>query len=454
MGSLKRLKEIIFEKKKLGDSDVKGLLINFSIPSILAIIVNGLYGVIDSIFVGQGIGAVAIGAIAIMQPFIGIIITFGTVISTGAISVLSRSLGEKNEEKSKLCFGNSMTLIVGMSILVSIIGITFLNPILRVMGASGEIFILAREYMRVILIGMIFMAPSFIIGQLLKAEGNAKESMIILVIGSVTNIILDYIFIIVLKRGIAGAAYATTIAYFLSFIYGLLMMMKVSSIFTLKKKYFKLKINILKEMLSIGFSSFISQGAGNVATIVANNVMMNVGGENLITAIGIFAILQNFVFMPISGITQSMQPIIGYNYGEGRFDKVKETVELTLKYVFNVALINSIFVIVFTWQLSGIFIKGNNEILNYAVPYIRLGLVFACFGAQQWVGGTVFRSLGMANKAYLFSILRMIIIFMPSMIILGNLIGPLGCWISYALADLLSGLISRKYIMRTINKLI
>ncbi|MDB2104212.1 MATE family efflux transporter [Clostridium paraputrificum] len=453
MSTINKLKKYIFGKKDLSDKDVKGLLISFSIPSILAIIVNGLYSVIDSIFVGRGVGEVAIGAIAIIQPFIGIIITLGTVISTGAMSVLSRSLGENDNEKAKICFGNSMTLISTMSILVCIIGTIFLNPILRIMGAEGEIFILGRQYMRIILVGMIFMAPSFLFGQLLRAEGKAKESMVILVIGSISNIILDYIFIIVFKGGATGAALATTIAYFLSFLYALFMMAKFSSVFVLKIKYLRLKVSIIKEMLSIGISSFISQGAGNVATIVANNVMVQVGGERLITSIGIFAIIQNFVFMPISGITQSMQPIIGYNYGRGNLEKIKETVKLTLKYVFIVALVNSIIVMLFTAPIVRLFIKGDSEVLAYSVPYIRLGIIFACFGAQQWVGGTVFRSLGMAKRAYFFAVLRMIIIFMPSMIILGNTIGELGCWISYTLADLLSGLVSKRYILRFLNKL-
>ena len=453
MSTINKLKKYIFGKKDLSDKDVKGLLISFSIPSILAIIVNGLYSVIDSIFVGRGVGEVAIGAIAIIQPFIGIIITLGTVISTGAMSVLSRSLGENDNEKAKICFGNSMTLISTMSILVCIIGTIFLNPILRIMGAEGEIFILGRQYMRIILVGMIFMAPSFLFGQLLRAEGKAKESMVILVIGSISNIILDYIFIIVFKGGATGAALATTIAYFLSFLYALFMMAKFSSVFVLKIKYLRLKVSIIKEMLSIGISSFISQGAGNVATIVANNVMVQVGGERLITSIGVFAIIQNFVFMPISGITQSMQPIIGYNYGRGNLEKIKETVKLTLKYVFIVALVNSIIVMLFTAPIVRLFIKGDSEVLAYSVPYIRLGIIFACFGAQQWVGGTVFRSLGMAKRAYFFAVLRMIIIFMPSMIILGNTIGELGCWISYTLADLLSGLVSKRYILRFLNKL-
>ena len=453
MGNLKDFKNNIFGTKNLHDSNVKGLLINFSIPTILAIIVNGMYGFVDSMFVGQGIGETAIGAIAIIQPFIGILITFGTVISTGGMSVISRSLGEDNKEKSKLCFGNCLILIIIGAIVLCFISSLFLDQLLYIMGARNEIFTLGKDYMRIILIGLIFMAPSYLIGQLLKSEGKAKESMIILVIGSVSNMILDYLFIIVFKWGISGAAIATSLAHFLSFSYALLKIVKLSNVFEFKKKYFIIDKPILIEITSIGMSSFISQASGNIATIVANNVMMNIGGQQLITSIGIFAIIQNFVFMPIMGITQSMQPILGFNYGKGRMDKVLETVHLTLKSVFKVSLINTIIVLLFTWQITSLFVPNNSEILAYAVPNIRLAILFACIGSQQWVGGTVFRSLGMSKKAYFFSVLRMILIFMPSVIILGSLLGSIGCWIAYALADLLSGLISRIYIYKELEKI-
>ena len=346
-----------------------------------------------------------------------------------------------------------MTIIVSISIIISIISIIFLEPILGILGAKGEILLLGKEYFSIFLIGIPFMATAFIFGQLLRSEGKSKESMIILVIGSLTNIILDYIFMIIFKWGIQGAALATTIANFLSFIYGIIKMLKGSSILEIKWKYFKLDFKLVREMFSIGVSSFISQIVSNLGLLVANKVMINVGGIELMPAIGLFGMIQNLVFMPVSGVTQAMQPILGYNYGDKRIDKVLKAIKLTLKYVFFIVLFTSMMAMVFTREIAWLFLEGDASILEYAVPNIRIALLFAAIGALQWVGGTAFRAIGMANKAYLFSLLRMVIIFIPCISILGNLLGPIGCWLSYAFADLLSGIISRRYLIKSIKKL-
>ncbi|SHJ08480.1 putative efflux protein, MATE family [Clostridium cavendishii DSM 21758] len=453
MSKIKALKEYLFGKVELSDENVNRLLINLSIPTILAIVVNNLYQIINSIFVGKVIGEVAIGAVAIVSPFIGIILTFIMMVSTGGMSILSRSLGEGNKEKAKMCFGNSITLTVSIAILLTIVGYIFLDSIIRILGASGDIYLLSKDYLVIFMFGIIFMAPSFMFGQLLRAEGKARESMIILIIGSVTNILSDFIFIVFLRWGVKGAALSTTLANILSFSYGLIMILKRSSVLEAKLKYFNINFLVIKEIISIGLSSFISQGAGNIAILIANRVMINIGGAKLITAIGLFGMIQNLVFMPVAGVTQGMQPILGYNYGRERLDKVREVVRLTLKYVFFIALFNSAIVCIFTRQVAGLFVKSDTSVLGYAVPNIRIAIMFAAFGAQQWVGGTVFRAVGMAKKAYFFSVLRMILIFTPSIMILGYTLGPIGCWLSYALADLASGLISKRYLLNFIDKL-
>lgn len=453
MNSIRNLKEYIFGQIDIDNENVIRLLISLSIPSILAVVVNNLNQIINSILVGKVIGEGAIAAVAIVSPFIGILITVSMMVSTGGMSILSRSLGEKNIEKAKICFANSITLTVVLSIILSIGGYIFLDGILSLLGAKGDILLLSKSYLRIFLIGMIFMALAFIFGNLLRAEGKSKESMMILVIGSISNIFLGYVFILVFNFGIEGAAWATTIANLLSFVYGLLKIIKGSSIIELRWKYLKLDLGIVKEIISIGLSSFISQGAGNLGTVIANRVMINVGGTELITAIGIFGMVQSLIFMPISGVTQGMQPILGYNYGADRIDKVQTVVKLTLKYVFIIALVNSVLALIFTWQVAGLFIKSDNSVLAYAVPNIRIGIMFAAFGAQQWVGGTVFRAIGMAKKAYFFSILRMIIIFTPLIIILGYTLGPIGCWLSHVFSDLVSGIVSKRYLLKYVSRL-
>lgn len=442
---IEKVKQMVFGKVDLDDSNVKRLLIKLSIPAILAIFVNNFYNIMDSIFVGRGVGADAIGALTIAYPLQSLIIAFAMMVATGGMSILSRSLGEQNKEKASYCFGNSITMAVIISLILTVVGMVFLEEILTLFGGRGEILELAKDYMRIILLGTVFMGPAYLFAELLRAEGKAKQSMIIMIIGAVANVVLDYIFIIELGMGVKGAAIATTLAKMLSFAYGLIYILKGDSVLQVKLEYFKIKISLVKEMLSVGVSSLISQGAGSISIAIANVAIVNVGGDALITSIGIFNRIHSIIYMPIFGVIQGMQPILGYNYGAKRIEKVRETAKLTLKYVFLIALLNTVVVMLFTNGIVSLFVN-DAAIIESSVPYIRLAIVFSCIGAWQCVGGTIFRAVGNAKKASFFALLRQIIVFVPCMIILSNLIGPLGCWISYTASDLISGVISKKYI--------
>ena len=449
---MRKVIKFIFGKVDLDDSNIKRLLIRLSIPAILGIFVNNLYNIIDSIFVGRGVGADAIGALTIAYPLQVLLNAFVMMVATGGMSILSRSLGEKDKEKASYCFGNSITIIVLIALISTIFGLIFLKPILTLFGGRGHILDLSMDYMRIILLGTIFIGPACIFAELLRAEGKSKQSMIVMSIGAVANVILDYFFIIVFKMGVKGAATATTLANFVSFAYGVYYLLKGDSVLRLKLRYFKIKFHIVKEMLSVGMSSLISQGAGSISVAVANIAIVSVGGDILINAIGVFNRIHSIIFMPIFGVVQGMQPILGYNYGAKRLDKVREAAKLTLKYGFLIALANTVVIFIFTKPVVTLFVD-DKELINYAVPYIRLAILFCCVGAWQSTGGTIFRAVGNAKKASFFALLRQIIIFVPNMIILSNIFGALGCWISYAFADLLSGLISIKYINNFLKKL-
>lgn len=449
--NLGEIKKIISKKADLNDTNISRLLIKLSIPAIIAIFVNSFYNIMDSIFVGRGVGADAIGALTISAPIQHLIMSFAMMVSSGAMSVLSRSLGEGNEKKASKCFGNSVSLIVLISLIITIVGLVFLEPLIAMFGGRGQILEYAKEYMRIIFLGTVFMGLSFIFAELLRSEGKGKESMMVMAIGAISNIILDYIFIIILNGGVSGAAFATTLANVISFIYGLICILKGKSILKFKLEYFILRIKLVKEMLSVGVSSLISQGAGSISQAIGNIIIVSVGGEMLINSIGVFNRINSLIFMPIFGVVQGMQPIVGYNYGAKRMNKVKECVLLTLKSVFVIALVNMLIIQLCTKQMVSLFISDSVLIEN-SVPYVRIAIMFTAIGAWQCVGGTVFRALGLPKKAFLFSLLRQIVIFVPAMIILSQILGELGCWLAFPTADLLSGVISREFIVRYINK--
>jgi len=449
---LQQIKRILTGKPDLNDSNVKRLLIKLSIPAMIGVFVNNFYNIMDTIFVGRGVGADAIGALTIAYPMQGLFICSIMMVATGGISILSRSLGEQKQEKASKCFGNSISLAVIISIILMIVGFIFLEPILYLLGGRGEILTLSMDYVRIILFGTVFMGPAYIFSELLRAEGKARESMNVMIIGAISNIVLDYFLVIVIAGGVKGAALATVLANVLSFLYGLFYLVKGDSILKIEIKYFMLDIKLVKEMLSVGVSSLISQGAGSVSLAIANITIVNVGGDMLINSIGVFNRIHSVIYMPIFGVIQGMQPILGYNYGAKRIKKVIETANITLKYVFMIALINTIVVLIFTKPLVSLFID-DIDLINYCVPYIRLSILFTCVGAWQSTGGSIFRAVGMAKKSFFFALLRQIIIFVPSMIIFSNLIGPLGCWLAYGFSDLLSGVISLKYIKNFLKKL-
>ena len=421
--------------------------------SKIGIIITNLYNIIDSIFIGHGVGADAIGALTACAPFQLLLNTCISTICSGAISVLSISLGEKNNEKAAYSFSNSIILMLILSLSFSLSGLIFAKPLLIILGAKDNLLNLATQYLRIVLIGTPFLSLSFIFSELIRAQGRAKEAVTILSLGTILNIIGDYIFIIVFKMGITGAGGATSLAYFLSFLYGLYMLLRKSNIFPVKPIHFKIKLSIIREMFSIGCSSLISQGANMLGITIANIVILKIGGNTLMNSIGVFNKLRDIVFMPIFGFVQGMQPILGYNYGAGKLDKVKKVSNLTLRYVFTAALIVSTIIISFAKPFASIFVD-DKELINYAVPFIRIALMFACIGACQCVGGSIFRSTGYAKKAYFFSLLRMIIIFTPAIIIFPHIWGIDGCWFAYTAADLLSGIISVLYIKLFFKKLI
>lgn len=449
---LKHMKKILTGRPDLNDSNIKRLLIKLSIPAMIGVFVNNFYNIMDTIFVGKGVGADAIGALTIAFPMQILMTAFIMMVATGGMSVLSRSLGEQNKEKASKCFGNSIFLAIIISTVIMVVGLIFLEPILYLLGGRGDILILSIDYVRIILFGTMFMSLAYVFSELLRAEGKAKESMGVMLVGAFSNIILDYIFVIVIAGGVKGAALATVLANVISFSYGLFYLVKGDSVLKIEIRYFILETKLVKEILSVGVSSLISQGAGSISLAIANATIVNVGGDILINSIGLFNRIHSIIFMPIFGVIQGMQPILGYNYGAKRIKKVIETANITLKYVFMIALINTIIVLIFTRPLVSLFID-DIELINYCVPYIRLSILFACVGAWQSTGGSVFRAVGMAKKAFFFSLLRQIIIFVPSMIIFSYLIGPLGCWLSYGFSDLLSGIISLKYIKNFLKKL-
>lgn len=420
---------------RMGNEDIKKLLISLSLPAMIGMIVNALYNIVDTIFVGRGVDTLAIGALTIAFPIQMLIMAFALAIGVGAAAIVSISLGKGEIEKADKVAGNSFLIAIIIGACITMLGVIFISPILTFFGATPEILPYAKDYIFVIFIGTIFYTFAVSANNLIRAEGNAKVAMFSMVIGTGLNIPLDYVCIFVLNMGIKGAAIATIISQFASFIFVLTYLYSGKSALKVKLHHLKPDINILKEIFAVGSSAFARQIAGSVVGIVLNN-SLKIYGTNLdIAILGTVNKIIMFLYMPLFGVVQGMQPIVGFNYGAKKMDRVKETVKLSLIATTFMAVCGFLFSQIFATPIMSAFSKDTQFIQNGAAIMKIVVLMVPVIGIQI-VGATLFQSIGKAIPALILSLLRQVLLFIPLVLILPKYIGISGIWKSFPLADL------------------
>ena len=424
---------------RLGEQKISKLLVNLSVPATIGMMVNALYNLVDTIFLGRGVGALAIGGLTIAFPIQMVIMAFAHMIGIGAASAISRSLGAKNIEKADYVAGNSFLLIVILSSIIAAIGLTFTEPMLRLFGATDTILPYAKDYITIILWGSVFFSFAMSSNNLIRAEGNAKVAMATMLIGAILNIILDPIFIFVFKMGVKGAALATVISKFVSFLYVLTYLYSGKSSIRVKLHHLKPKIHIISEILTVGFASFARHVTGSVVAIVVNNSLRIFGGDMALIIVGIVHRVTMFVFMPLFGVVQGMQPIVGFNYGAKKLDRVKETLKLSLITTTIIATFGWLIIELFPFAIIGIFTR-DAEIIEKGSTIMRIVISLIPVIGIQIVGAALFQSLGKAVPSLILALLRQVLLFIPLVIILPRILGLglWGIWIAYPAADILS----------------
>ncbi len=441
----KNIKEINMSdrNKMLGEEKISSLLWKLSLPATIGMLVNALYNVVDTIFIGYGVGPLAIGGLTIAFPIQMLVMAIAQMIGIGAASAISRSLGAGDKESADYYAGNSYSLIIILSLIFVGLSITFLDPLLRLFGASDTLLPYAREYMSVIFYGSIFFSFSVSSNNLIRAEGNAKVAMFTMLIGTVINIILDPIFIFVFDMGIRGAALATIVSQFVTFLYVIKYMYSGKSMLNLKPHHFVLKFNYITEIITVGVPAFVRQVGGSLLAIILNNSLVFYGGDLAISAYGVINRVIMFIFMPMFGVVQGLQPIAGFNYGAKKYARVNEVIKLSIKSLVIYATLGSFIAFLFPEIIFRIFTNDAQviDIGTGALKIIVLGLPVV---GVQIVSSSIYQSLGKAKPALFLSLLRQIILFIPLVLILpriGNL-GIVGIWLTYPLSDLASTAIS------------
>ena len=428
------------EENILGTEKIGKLIRKFSVPAIISLLVNSLYNIVDQIFIGQGVGYLGNGATNIVFPIVVMSMALSFMIGDGSGSYLSLKLGENRKEEAKKGVANGIVIGVIVSIVYCIIVSIFLSPILTILGCTDNLRSYSMEYGRIIALGLPFAMLGPIFNTIIRADGSPRYAMTTMVAGAVINIILDPLFIFTFGWGVQGAAVATVIGQFITFIFNAFYLRKFKTI-TLAKEDFKLKLGVIKKILGLGISSFITQLSFVVIMAIENNLLgkyganSKFGAEIPITVIGIVMKINQILISIIIGIAAGSQPIWGYNYGARKFDRVKKT----LKIVLGISLIiSSVAFVLFQTipdKLILIFGNGNDLYIEFACMAFRIYLMLCIFNGIQIPTGIFFQAIGKSNKSAILSLSRQIVFLVPAMIIFGEIFGLKGMLYCGPVAD-------------------
>lgn len=430
-------------QKHLGEAPIGKLLLQYSVPAIIGMIVNALYNIVDRMFIGNipNIGSLAITGVGITMPIMTIILAFGMLIGIGATANISLNLGKGNRPTAEKLLGNAFTLSIIVGLAIAIVGTICANPILNLFGASENTLFYAKEYLNIILLGCTFNILSFSLNSTVRADGNPKMSSFTMVIGCGTNIILDYVFIFILNLGVKGAALATIISQAITFFIILYYYTAGNSNLKLKVENFKLKKHLVTMTFAIGIAPFATQIANSLVQVIANNALKTYGSDLAIGAMTVISSLNIIFMMPIFGINQGCQPIIGFNYGAKKYERAKEAFKYATIAACVICIIGFISIQCFPTQIISLF-NNDPELTTLAIKGIRIYLLMMPVVGINIVATSYYQSIGKAKISMFVSLLRQVILLIPFTIILPKFIGLDGVWAAGACADSLSVIIT------------
>jgi putative MATE family efflux protein len=434
----------------LGTDSIRSLLIKQAVPASIGILVMSLNVLVDTIFVGNWIGSIAIAAINVVLPVSFFIAALGMAIGIGGSSIISRALGADNKDRALRTFGNQITLTLLLTTLMVVFGLLFIDQLIPAFGGKGDIFEPAKIYYRIVLYGVPLLALSMMGNNVIRAEGKPKFAMIAMIIPSIGNLLLDYIFIYIMDWGMAGAAWATTISYGMSFSYVLYFFLSKKSELKINFAHFGLDFPVLKEISSLGFVTLSRQAVVSVTYLLMNNILFNYGGEASVASYGIIGRMLMFALFPVLGVTQGFLPIAGYNYGAHQYKRVRESINKAIFYAGGLALVVFAIIMIFPEEIVSVF-TNDAAILSETPRNMRLVFAATPIIAIQLIGSAYFQAIGKAVPALLLTLTRQGFFFIPLIFILPHFFGELGVWISFPIADFLSTIVTGFFLNREIK---
>lgn len=446
------------EENILGKEKIGKLIRKFSIPCIISLLVNSLYNIVDQIFIGWGVGYLGNGATNVVFPLTMICLAFSLMFGDGASAYLSLKLGEKKKEEAGKGVANGIAMSVIIALIMCAITLGFLPQLLKVFGCTDNLREYALKYGYIIAIGLPFMMIGTTLNSIIRADGNPKYAMTSMVLGAILNTILDPIFIFVFKMGVEGAAIATVISQIFTFIINICYIKKFKSV-TLNKESFKIKASVARKVAMLGISSFITQMSIVVVMAFENNLLGKYGGQSKfgseipITVLGIVMKISQILNSIIIGIAAGAQPIIGYNYGAGKYDRVKRTLKTVLGLSVIISTIAFILFQTIPDKLISIFGSGDANYMEFACIAFRTYLMLVICNGIQIPSGIFFQAIGKSVKSAVLSLSRQILFLIPAMVTFGKLWGIDGILYAGPFADGLAFLIASTLLILEVKHL-
>lgn len=417
--------------------------------------------IVDTIFVGRWIGPKAISAITVVIPVTFFIGAIGLAVGIGGSSVLSRALGSGNQEKALRVFGNQTTLTFFTSGILAVLGLVFQNYLIEFFGADASFKDLALTYYRIVMYGIVMLAMCMMGNNVIRAEGKPKFAMYAMMLPAIGNIFMDYLLIKVFDMGMAGAAWATFISYFICFGF-ILWFFVFKSELRLKFRSFFLERSIVNEINALSFVTLARQGTIAVLVILLNNVLITHGDALDVASYGIISRMLMFALFPVIGVNQGFQPIAGFNYGAKKYDRVRESINTSIKYSGIFALFIFTCIMLFPSEIVSIFLSNsegldaatladNQEILRRTPTALRWVFAATPVIVIQLIGASYFQAIGRAIPALLLSLTKQGFFLIPLVLILPHFMGVLGVWISFPIADVLSTIVTGYFLNKAVK---
>lgn len=433
------------DQNRMGTAPIPGLMLRLAIPSVIAQLINVLYNIVDRMYIGHipEIGAIALTGVGVTFPILMLISAFSSFVGAGGAPLASIQMGKGNQEKAEHILGNSVTLLLIFSLVLTVVFLIFRRPLLFLFGASDATIVYADSYTRVYLLGTVFVQLSLGLNMFISAQGKAQTAMLSVLVGAVANIILDPIFIFLFQMGVAGAAWATIISQALSAAWVLFFLLSPRSQLRIRRRYLKPQFSLIGRIMALGVSRFIMQATESAINVVLNRGLLAYGGDLYVGSMTVLQSVMQLIVVPVNGFAQGVQPIISYNFGAGLFDRVKKTNRITIAITFVITCICCLLTVFFPGIFAALFTDEEAliQLVIQVMPIFMAGIWL--FGIQMGCQ-TIFLGLGQAKASLFLALLRKVILLIPLAILLPILNGGdvMGIYWAEPISDITSATVA------------